>query len=223
ILTFPRMLPPHAHTGSATSHVSRRLGCRWYNHDQVIACSGVSHPKIIEVRFGAEPDVFRCHVRRIKHQVRRENASAVLGDRAQSVPAGHHVEEPRFAGILVTAFLISAGGVCLDFGLGLAVCAQLFTVHVDKQESAAAFGVEALRLNGCFCGLYEMPANKTAEAVSAFARFLVASGAENINCGFTGYLGRGGAFSECDLLVTWHGGVVDPGEFLGGCGDERSA
>src|SRR5208282_1317409 len=151
------------------------------------------------------------------------NASAMLGDRPQAVLAGHHVEEPRFAGILVTAFLISVGDVCLDFGLGLAVCAQLFTVHVDKHESAAAFGVEALRLNGWFCGLYEMPANKTTEAVSAFARFLVAFGAENINCGFTGYLGRSGAFSECDLLVTWHGGVVDPGKFLGGCGNERSA
>src|SRR5271170_3156825 len=102
---------PHAHAGSATSHVGWRLGCRRDNYDQVIACSGVSHPKIIEVRqgLGVEPDVFRCHVRRIKHQVRLENASAMLGDRAQAVPAGHHVEEPRFARIPVTAFLISAG------------------------------------------------------------------------------------------------------------------
>src|SRR5271170_5729738 len=105
------MLPAPCSYGSATSHVSWRLGCRWDHYDQVIACSGVSHPQIIDVRLGAEPDVFRCHVRRIKHQVRRENASTVLGDRAQAVLAGHHVEEPRFARILVTAFLISAGGV----------------------------------------------------------------------------------------------------------------
>src|SRR5580704_2072692 len=89
-----------AHTGSTTSHVGWRLGCRWDHYDQVIACSGVSHPKIIELvesRFGVEPDVFGCHVRRIKHQMWRENTSAVLGDRAQAVVAGHHIEESRFA------------------------------------------------------------------------------------------------------------------------------
>src|SRR5271157_1798316 len=219
------MIPAPCPCASATSRASGRLGCHWNNYDKVIARSGVSHPEIIQLlqRLGVEPDVFRCHVRRIKHQVRRKNSAALVSDGAQAVLTRHHIEESRLAGVLVTTFLISAGDVCLDFGLGLAVCAQLFTVQVDRQESAAAFCVEALRLNGCFCGLYEMPANKAAEAVGAFARFLVAFGAENINCGFTGYLGRGSAFSQCDLLVTWHGGVVDPGKFLGGRGNERSA
>ena len=149
------------------------------------------HPQIIDLRqrLGVEADVFGRHIGRIKHQVRRENASAVLGDGAQAVVARHHVEESRLAGVLVAAFLISGGNVCLDVCLRLAACAQLFRVQVDEQKSAAAFSIEALRINGCFCRLYETPANETAEAIGAFARFLVAFGTQNVNCSLARYLG----------------------------------
>src|ERR1700734_319271 len=107
--------------------------------------------------------------------MRGETGSSAIAGR-QTVLARHHVEQSGLAGIFEAAFLMSPRDVCFDLGLRLAVGAQFFLPQANHQNGAAAFRIEAPRLDRRFRGLYEMPANKAAKPVRAFASFLMPFG-----------------------------------------------